>query len=141
MGDTFSYRIFLIDDDVDLLMLLERVLAAAGYVVETAASIEEAEDLRHRFAPHLYLIDINVRGEDGRRLCWKIKMQEGTPYVKVLLHTGYDWNSGRGALFGADEVLAKPAPSEYLLLRMRYHLKRMELERARGTGLDLPASN
>ncbi|RYY82592.1 MAG: response regulator [Chitinophagaceae bacterium] len=130
MGETLPYRIFIIDDDIDLLMLLERRLTAAGYLVESAATIEEAEECRHAFQPHLYLIDINLRGEDGRRLCWKIKMQESGQNVKVLLHTGYDCNSGRAALFGADEVLAKPVPSEYLLLRIQYHLGRAAAEKA-----------
>ncbi|RYY92588.1 MAG: response regulator, partial [Chitinophagaceae bacterium] len=121
-SEAFPFRLFLIDDDVDLLMLLERRLLAAGYVVETAASLAEAEDRRHAFRPHLYLIDINLRGEDGRQLCWKIKMLEGNPGVRVLLHTGYDVNPGRAALFGADEVLAKPVAAEYLLLRVQYHL-------------------
>ncbi|GAB4093648.1 response regulator [Flaviaesturariibacter terrae] len=125
------FRLFIIDDDVDLLMLLERRLSAAGYLVETAASLTEAEERRHEFAPHLYLVDINLSGDDGRQLCWKIKMVEGARGVKVLLHTGYDCHSGRAALFGADEVLAKPVPVEYLLMRIQYHLGKAASEALR----------
>jgi DNA-binding response OmpR family regulator len=128
MDPASLFRIFLVDDDVDLLMLLERRLTQAGYAVETAASLGEAEEYRHSFRPHLYLIDINVKGEDGRALCWKIKMLEGKPGVKVLLMTGYDWHSGRAALFGADEVLAKPLQTEYLLMRLQFHLGRSASE-------------
>jgi DNA-binding response OmpR family regulator len=119
---SLPYRIFLVDDDVDLLMLLERRLIAAGYDVETAATVQEAEELRIAFRPHLYLVDINIGGDDGRLLCWKIKMLENSPGVKVLLITGFDCHPGRAALFGADEVLAKPVATEYLLLRLQYHL-------------------
>lgn len=132
MDEGTPFRVFIVDDDVDLLMLLERRLAAAGYVVEAAASLAEAEERRHEFLPHLYLIDINLRGEDGRQLCWKIKMQESDRQVRVLLHTGYDCNTLRASLFGADEVLAKPAPMEYLLLRIRYHLETAAAEALRG---------
>ncbi|RYZ21622.1 MAG: response regulator [Chitinophagaceae bacterium] len=125
MLPTPPYRVFLVDDDIDFLMLLERRLQAAGYVVETAASIAEAEELRHDFQPHLYLIDINVNGADGRTLCWKIKMQEAQAGVKALLITGYDCHRGRAALFGADEVLAKPVPTDYLLMRLQYHLGKL----------------
>jgi DNA-binding response OmpR family regulator len=131
MHSSPPYRIFLVDDDIDLLMLLERRLTAAGYIVEAAASLAEAEDYRHAFRPHLYLIDINVKGEDGRTLCWKIKMQEGQPGVKVLLLTGYDCHQGRAALFGADEVLAKPVPTDYLLMRLQYHLGKLASEQLR----------
>ncbi|GAA4345444.1 response regulator [Flaviaesturariibacter amylovorans] len=131
MPDTQPFRIFIVDDDVDLLMLLERCLEGAGYVVETAASLREAEELRHDFAPDIYLIDINVGGEDGRRLCWTIKMLEARPGVQVLLQTGYDCHHGRAALFGADDVLAKPVPTEYLLLRLQYHLGKAAAARMR----------
>ncbi|RYY98272.1 MAG: response regulator [Chitinophagaceae bacterium] len=131
MPDTMPFRIFIVDDDVDLLMLLERRLSRAGYVVETAASLREAEELRHDFQPDIYLIDINVAGEDGRKLCFTIKMQEAEPGVRVLLVTGYDCHGGRAALFGADEVLAKPLPAEYLLLRLQYHLGQLVEERER----------
>ncbi|TCJ13132.1 response regulator [Flaviaesturariibacter flavus] len=131
MLPTLPYRVFLVDDDIDLLMLLERRLQAAGYAVETAASIAEAEELRHAFRPHLYLVDININGEDGRTLCWKIKMQEGDAGIKVLLITGYDCHRGRAALFGADEVLAKPVPTDYLLMRLQFHLGRLAADQLR----------
>jgi DNA-binding response OmpR family regulator len=124
MPDHDPYRLFIVDDDIDLLMLLERRLSTAGYLVECAASLAEAEELRHSFNPHLYIIDINLGQEDGRQLCWKIKMQEGDFGARVLIHTGYDCSTSRAALFGADELLAKPVASEYLLMRVEYHLQR-----------------
>ena len=34
-------RILLVDDDIDLLMLLERKLQRSGYIIESAASMPE----------------------------------------------------------------------------------------------------
>lgn len=118
----FQKRILIIDDDVDLLMLLERRLVKEGYNIETAASLLEAEELIMTFAPHLVLLDINVNGEDGRQLCWKLKKTEDYSNVKVMMMSGYDYNIGRAALFGADELLAKPLHTDYLLHRMDVHL-------------------
>lgn len=106
-------RILVVDDDIDLLMLLERRLLKEGYAVETAASLPEAEEVIAYFHPHLVLIDINVNGHDGRQLCWKLKQQDRG--VKVLIISGYDYNTGRAALFGADGLLPKPLHTDYLL--------------------------
>ena len=108
------HRILVVDDDIDLLMLLERRLVQAGYEVETAASLQEAEELAVFFDPHLVLLDININGQDGRQLCWKLKHAPGTR-TKVLLLSGYDCSISRASLFGADGIIAKPVPTEYLL--------------------------
>jgi DNA-binding response OmpR family regulator len=111
-------RVLVIDDDIDLLMLLERRLVREGYAVETAASLPEAEEVISFFEPHLVLLDINVNGEDGRKLCWKLKKGDHPFYVKVIMMSGYDCNTSRAILFGADEMLAKPLHTDYLVHRI-----------------------
>lgn len=113
-----SKRILIVDDDIDLLMLLERKLKQEGYETETAISLAEAEELIVYFDPHLVLLDINLRGEDGRQLSWKIKHQPVYRIAKVLIISGYDYNSSRAALFGADGILPKPFHMEFLLNRV-----------------------
>jgi DNA-binding response OmpR family regulator len=116
-------RILIIDDDIDLLMLLERCLDREGYAVETAASLAEAEDILPQFLPHLVLLDINVNGEDGRQLCWKLKNTATVPAAKVIIISGYDYNTGRAVLFGADDFITKPLHTEYLLHRVDLFLE------------------
>ena len=116
MKKVVAKRILVVDDDVDLLMLLERLLTKEGFTVETAASLAEAEDVHNFFTPHLVLLDINVKGEDGRKLCWQFK-NSGTG-VKVIIISGYDHSLGRAVLFGADDLISKPINTEYLLHRI-----------------------
>jgi DNA-binding response OmpR family regulator len=113
-----SKRILIVDDDIDLLMLLERKLKQEGYETETAISLPEAEELIVYFDPHLVLLDINIKGEDGRQLCWKIKHKPVYRVAKVLMISGFDYDSSRAALFGADGVLPKPFHMEFLLNRI-----------------------
>ena len=115
-------RILIIDDDIDLLMLLERRLQKEGYEIETAVSLPEAEDIIPSFSPHLVLLDINVNGEDGRQLCWKLKNNEASKDVKVMIISGYDYSTERAVLFGADDLLLKPLVTDYLLLQIDMHL-------------------
>jgi DNA-binding response OmpR family regulator len=115
-------RLFIIDDDLDLLMLLERRLQKEGYEVETAASLTEAEEIIPYFMPDLILLDINVNGEDGRKLCWKLKMFENNNNLKVIVISGYDYSTDRAVLFGADDLVPKPLHIDYLLHKLDLHL-------------------
>ena len=114
-------RILVIDDDIDLLMLVERRLKQDQFEVETAVSLSEAEELIPSFLPHLVLLDINVNGEDGRKLCYNIKQIYGAS-IKVVIMTGYDYNQVMPVLFGADDLLSKPLHTEFLLHRISLHL-------------------
>lgn len=113
-----SKRILIVDDDIDLLMLLERRLKNEGYETETAVSIAEAEELVVYFDPHLVLLDINIKGEDGRQLSWKLKHQPVYRVAKVLIISGFDYSSSRAAIFGADGLLPKPLHMDYLLTKI-----------------------
>ena len=118
-------RILIIDDDIDLLMLLERKLVKEGYRVEAAASLPEAEEVIPCFKPQLVLLDINVNGDDGRQLCWKLKKQTRDRAVKVIIISGYDYSAGRAVLFGADDLLPKPFHLDYLHNCIKHHLKQV----------------
>ena len=122
MKDRIPSRILVIDDDIDLLMLLERILRKQHYIVETAASIPEAEEIIPIFEPNLVLLDINIKGEDGRQLCWKLKKSDNPAPAKVLIMSGYDFNTGRALIFGADALLPKPLHIDFLLSQVEFHL-------------------
>jgi DNA-binding response OmpR family regulator len=131
MKEELSKRILITDDDLDLLMLLERRLIKEGYQVETAASLPEAEEIMVSYLPDLVLLDINLKGEDGRQLCWKMKMWEEHRYTKVIIMSGYDYSIGRAVLFGADDLLPKPLNMDFLLHRITHLLNQAD-------GLDNP---
>jgi DNA-binding response OmpR family regulator len=118
MKEEVSKRILIVDDDVDLLMLLERRLQQEGYETETAISLAEAEELIVYFDPHLVLLDINIRGHDGRQLCWKIKHQPVYRIAGVIIISGFDYSYSRAALFGADAIMPKPINWDFLLQKI-----------------------
>lgn len=115
--------ILIVDDDLDLLMLLERTLVKKGFVVETAASIPEAEDILRHIHVDVILLDVNINGEDGRKLCWEVKHGE-LHQIKVIIMTGFDLSLGRAALFGADDLVAKPFDPEFLNFKIGEVLQR-----------------
>lgn len=111
--------ILIVDDDVDLLMLLERRLLKEGYAVETAASLAEAQDMLRFYTANFLLLDVNVNGEDGRKLCWQIKHGQEHRNMKVIVMSGFDASMERAALFGADDFVAKPFETEFLLYKIK----------------------
>jgi len=113
-------RILIVDDDVDLVMLLERKLLTAGFDVETALSLSEAEDILTTFQPQLLLLDINLGSADGRQLSFKLK--QGDSGIRIIILSGYDYSASRAVLFGADEFVSKPFHFEFLLNRIEHHL-------------------
>ena len=115
-------RILLVDDDIDLLMLLERKLQKSGYLIESAASMPEAEYVLSLFKPDVVILDINIAGDDGRQLCWKIKHAEGARKAKVILMSGYNYPISGPLSFGADDYVAKPFQSEYLVNKVEHLL-------------------
>jgi DNA-binding response OmpR family regulator len=117
-NEEVSKRILIVDDDIDLVMLLERQLIREGYETETAISLSEAEELIVYFDPHLVLLDINIKGQDGRQLCWRLKHQPVYRVPKVLMISGFDYSSSRAASFGADAILPKPLNTQFLLNRI-----------------------
>jgi DNA-binding response OmpR family regulator len=119
-------RILVIDDDIDLLMLLERKLDSQGFAVETAASIPAAKEFLPYWYPDLVLLDININGEDGRQLCYELKLDERLKETKVILISGYDPSYRRAVLFGADEVMPKPFDTGDLLAKINFCLEPQE---------------
>ena len=115
LKEEVSKRILIVDDDIDLVMLLERQLQKEGYEIETAVSLCEAEEMVVYFDPHLVLLDINVRGDDGRHLCWKLKHKPVYRVPKVLIISGFDYSPSRATLFGAGGILPKPFPTQIVL--------------------------
>ncbi|HEV7333399.1 MAG TPA: response regulator [Flavisolibacter sp.] len=118
-----TMRVLVVDDDIDLLMLLERKLQQHGYKVESAVSMAEAEYVAAHFKPDLALIDINLSGDDGRQLCWKIKHPTDGRQTKVILMSALYYPTSRTLLFGADDFVAKPFVTEFLLQKISAQLQ------------------
>jgi DNA-binding NtrC family response regulator len=101
--------ILVVDDDLRLLRLTERMLIAGGYTVRCAISAEEAWPIIEADATiDLLLADIVLPGESGVQLAER--MLAIRPAVKVLYMSGYtDWGLGAVALKAVEaQLLRKP---------------------------------
>lgn len=75
-------RILLVDDDRLILTSLKEGLSKAGYSVDTAESVDEAEVwLDHHESPDLVMLDMRMPNRLGIELSTKLKEMRNIPFV------------------------------------------------------------
>ena len=111
--------IAVIDDDVYIGDVLEKLLTGAGYDVKRAYSGTEAVYLLSGNQPDLILLDLMLPGLSGEEILPKIK---DIPVV-VLSAKADVQNKVRLLLGGAADYMTKPFDSEELLARVAVQLR------------------
>jgi two-component system response regulator MprA len=116
--------VLLVDDDAPIRRMLERTLAAEGYVVATAGDGGSALAEVERSVPDVIVLDVAMPGIDGLSVTRRLRAK-GLP-VPILLLTARDALHERvaGLDAGADDYLVKPFEVEELTARVRALLRR-----------------
>lgn len=105
------------DDDADILMLISLTLERDGYEVVTAknglAALQSASDR----VPHLVVLDLMMPGIDGCEVTRRLRAQEATREVPIMIVTAFaeESQAAKALAAGADAYLRKPfAPRDLL---------------------------
>jgi len=121
--------ILIVDDERHILTMLEMNMKARGYKSLTAERGDHALDLALTGEPDLILLDVMLPGMDGVEVCRRLKGDERTKRIPVLMVSakseGKDKISGLES--GADDYITKPFNLEELFLRIRAALRQVEL--------------
>jgi class 3 adenylate cyclase/CheY-like chemotaxis protein len=123
-------RILVVDDTPANLKLVCEVLSAKGYAVTSAASGEDALARIAEQAPDLIVLDIMMPGLSGYDVCRKIRANQDTALLPVVLCTSLDPHQERihGIEAGADDFLSKPVNHHELLARIKSLLRIKSLQ-------------
>jgi len=78
-------KIFVLDDDQDILSLVETILSMNNFNVKAIWNWEEIYSNIADFKPNLVLLDVMLKGADGRDICKKIHSNKETENVPVVL--------------------------------------------------------
>jgi len=102
-------RIYVIDDDMDLLKVVKSLLIKKGFDVYTFADWEVANNSMRIFEPQLILLDVFLSGIDGLEVCKKLKASPFTRHIPILLISAFP-RIAESAIhdYGADDFIAKP---------------------------------
>ena len=102
-------KILLVDDEPALRELLRATFEGADVTVDEAESGLEAEARIKRRRPDVIVLDLRMPGMSGAELCKRLKANERTKEIPIVLLTGADPEEARRAQHaGAAALVHKP---------------------------------
>jgi len=115
-----ALHLLLVEDEPTQLLLMQRLLRRAGYMVETASNGDEALAKISTGKYQMLVTDWDMPGMDGATLCRKVREAQLPSYLYVLLLTGHGSTESlvAGLEAGADDYIRKPANEAELLARL-----------------------
>lgn len=110
-------RVLLVDDDVDSIISIGRVLRALGYDVCAALNGRDALLRAAEFQPDAALIDLSLPVMDGFQVAERIRAMQATRGALLIALTGWgpETYSTRVTAAGFDLHLVKPVSMDALI--------------------------
>ena len=120
-------RILLVDDDRSVTDMLSILFETRGYNVTVANSGKEALQ-KINSTTDLVLLDLILPDQEGFQLCRRLKENEETSDVCIIILTGklLTQDKVEGLYLGADDYLTKPFEYEELVARMEAVMRNRE---------------
>jgi CheY-like chemotaxis protein len=116
-------RIFVVDDQNDILEVLEQVLIQEGFEVKTSCTSHGIIDTIEEFQPNLILLDTFIGEEDGRQACESIKANASTRDIPIIMLSADRRVEESTKEVGADEFIPKPFSVFTLMNQIERYLK------------------
>jgi len=107
-------NIVLVEDHDILRQMLKQALEEVGHQVTALSCAEELEDEARGTMADIFLIDLNLPGEDGLRLTERIRAAHPLIGIIILSARRLPEERTRGYVCGADIYLSKPASLDEL---------------------------
>jgi DNA-binding response OmpR family regulator len=114
-------RILVADDEPNIVISLEFLLAQAGFEVHTATNGEEALQAVTRVSPDLLLLDVMLPVKNGFEVCQQLRERLSSSQLKIVMLTakGRDTEVAKGLAIGADAYVTKPFGTRELVAKVR----------------------
>jgi DNA-binding response OmpR family regulator len=116
-------RVLVVDDDDDIRLLLEQLLSAAGYQVQTAQDGRAALRAFHASPIDVVVLDLSMPELDGFETLDRLRDLSDVPVILLTARSG-EIDKVRGFRAGADDYVVKPFGRQELLARIEALLRR-----------------
>jgi two-component system KDP operon response regulator KdpE len=117
-------RVLVVDDEPQILRALQLKLDGAGYLVETAATAQEALMKAAMRPPQAIILDLLLPDGRGSDVCKEIRGWSEVP-ILVLSAVSDEQEKIVALDAGADDYVTKPFSGDELLARLRAALRRI----------------
>ncbi|SDF88225.1 response regulator [Mucilaginibacter sp. P25] len=121
--NTKNKKIMIADDDPGIVDAMEMLLEFEGYEVTSTVDGTTVLDMKDEL-PDLLLLDIWMSGEDGRDICKKLKQDELTKDIPVIMISASRDIRDSAMMAGADDFLAKPFDMNELLKKVAHFVQK-----------------
>jgi DNA-binding response OmpR family regulator len=101
-------QIMIVDDDRNILEFMHLALAFEGYDVRVSSTGRELWQVQPSELPDLILLDVKLAEEDGRAICKRLKTNEQTKNVPIIMLSAHISEKKLRQECPADDFLAKP---------------------------------
>jgi DNA-binding response OmpR family regulator len=115
-------KVLVVDDDIDILSVMEILLTMKGFEVEVTAKGENTFPKIKTFKPDIILLDVLISGHDGRIICKKLKSDNETRHIPVIMFSAHPGAAASIAEYGADDFINKPFDVGNLIQKVNYQL-------------------
>lgn len=119
-----SYKILLVEDDLNLGQILNEYLGLKGYETKLCRDGEEGLATFKKEAFDLCLFDVMLPKKDGFSMAKEIRREDSVTPIIFLTAKTMKEDTIEGFKIGGDDYITKPFSMEELLLRIRAILKR-----------------
>jgi DNA-binding response OmpR family regulator len=115
-------KLLVVDDEPDILAFLRDLLELEGYATVVTDKAEYVEKLHNASLPDLILLDVLLSGKDGRDIVKKLKSQEQTKHIPVIMFSAHPNAEETAWAAGTDDFIAKPFEIDDLLAKISAHI-------------------
>jgi len=114
-------KIFIADDDDDILSILTLMLKTKGYEVQASTNANTVFEQGSQL-PDLILLDIWMSGIDGRDVCNRLKKDAAMKDIPVIFVSANSQLEEIALACKASDYISKPFEMDYLLDRIQSNL-------------------
>ncbi len=116
-----SKKIIIVDDDIAILDSLGTMLDFEGFEVNTFERGSEIfKYVNKSDLPCVILLDMWLSGEDGRDICKKLKGNEHTCNIPILMMSASRGLEHTAIQSGANDFIAKPFEIDDIIKKLNY---------------------